>query len=166
MGKKMQIAKDTVAQFNYRIKELDGTQLEDSYGHEPIAFLWGHNNMMPGVEKALEGKVTGDTFTVELPAAETYGELVADNEQRIPVKHLMGNEKGKWKAGMIAAVNTEQGQREVTILKVGKFMVTVDINHPMAGKTLNFELEVMDVRQASNEELEHGHAHGVGGHHH
>lgn len=162
----MQITKDTVVQFNYRIKELDGIELEDSYGHEPVAFLCGHNNMMPGVEKALEGKVPGDSFSVELPPAETYGELLEDNEQRIPVKHLMGNEKGKWKAGMIAVVNTEQGQREVTILKVGKFMVTVDINHPMAGKTLNFELEVVDVRQATKEELEHGHAHGAGGHQH
>ena len=78
----------------------------------------------------------------------------------------MGNTKGKWKAGMIAVVNTEKGQREVTILKVGKFMVTVDINHPMAGKTLNFELDVVDVRQATSEETQHGHAHGVGGHHH
>jgi FKBP-type peptidyl-prolyl cis-trans isomerase SlyD len=162
----MQIAKDTVVQFNYRIKELDGTELEYSYGGDPIAFLCGHNNMMPGVEKALMGKAVGDSFSVELAPGDTYGELLEDNQQRIPVKHLMGNEKGKWKAGMIAAVNTEQGQREVTILKVGKFMVTVDINHPMAGKTLIFELEVMDVRQATAEEVQHGHAHGVGGHHH
>ncbi len=162
----MQIAKDTVVQFNYRIKELDGTELEDSYANDPIAFLCGHNNMMPGVENALLGKTAGDSFSVELAAGETYGELLEDNQQRIPVKHLMGNGKGKWKAGMIAVVNTEQGQREVTILKVGKFMVTVDINHPMAGKTLNFDLEVVDVRQATGEEVEHGHAHGVGGHHH
>jgi FKBP-type peptidyl-prolyl cis-trans isomerase SlyD len=162
----MQISKETVVQFNYRIKELDGTELEDSYAGDPIAYLHGHNNMMPGVEKALKGKTVGDKFSVELPASETYGEIIADNEQRIPVKHLMGNKKSKWKAGMTAVVNTEQGQREVTIIKVGKFMVTVDINHPMAGKTLNFDLEVMDVRQASQEEIEHGHAHGVGGHHH
>ena len=67
---------------------------------------------------------------------------------------------------MTAVVNTEQGQREVTVIKVGKFMVTVDLNHPMAGKTLNFALEVIDVRQATPEEIQHGHAHGVGGHHH
>ena len=76
----MQIAKDTVVQFNYRIKELDGTELEDSYGHDPIAFLCGHNNMMPGVEKALLGKKVGDSFSVELAAAETYGELQEDWE--------------------------------------------------------------------------------------
>ena len=67
---------------------------------------------------------------------------------------------------MTAVVNTEKGQREVTVIKVGKFMVTVDLNHPMAGKTLNFDLEVVDVRQATSEEIQHGHAHGVGGHHH
>ena len=162
----MQIAKDTVVQFNYRIKELDGTELEDSYAGDPVAFLCGHNNMMPGVENALLGKAIGDSFSVELAPGETYGELLKDNQQRVPVKHLMGYEKCKWKAGMIAVINTEKGQREVTILKVGKFMATVDINHPMAGKTLNFELEVVDVRQATVEEIQHGHAHGVGGHHH
>jgi FKBP-type peptidyl-prolyl cis-trans isomerase SlyD len=89
------------------------------------------------------------------------------SEQRIPIKHLHSSEKKpKWKVGMTAVVNSEQGQREVTILKVGKFMVTIDTNHPLAGKTLQFELQVEDVRMASDEEIEHGHAHGAGGHHH
>jgi len=162
----MQISKDTVVQFNYKIKALDGTELEDNYGTDPIAFLCGHNNMMPGVENALLGKTIGDSFSVELGPSETYGELIEDSQQRIPVKHLIGNHKGKWQAGMVAVVNTDQRQREVTIIKMGKFMATVDINHPMAGKTLNFELDVINVRQATAEELQHGHAHGIGGHHH
>ncbi|MFQ3235742.1 MAG: FKBP-type peptidyl-prolyl cis-trans isomerase SlyD [Paraglaciecola sp.] len=160
----MQITKDTVVQFKYRIRELDGTELENNHGSDPVAYLHGHSNMMPGVEGALEGKSVGGSFTVELEPGQTYGEIQADSEQRIPVKHLQGSKK--WQAGMTAIVNTDQGQREVTILKVGKFMVTVDINHPLAGKTLNFELEVVDVRQATADEVEHGHAHGVGGHHH
>ena len=72
----------------------------------------------------------------------------------------------KWKPGMVAVVNTEQGQRQVTVVKVGMFKAEVDNNHPLAGKTLSFEIDVIDVRAASAEEIEHGHAHGVGGHHH
>ena len=163
----MQIEKDTVVQFKYTITELDGTELESNRDAEPVAYLHGHDNMMPGVEAALAGKNVGDSFTVELEPAQTYGEIRENAEQRIPAKHLQ-DEKGtkKWKAGMTAVVNTEQGQRVVTVIKVGKFMVTVDLNHPMAGKTLNFALEVIDVRQATPEEIQHGHAHGVGGHHH
>ncbi|MFQ3198385.1 MAG: FKBP-type peptidyl-prolyl cis-trans isomerase SlyD [Paraglaciecola sp.] len=164
----MQITKDTVVQFTYRIYELDGTELENNHGSDPVAYLHGHSNMMPGVEGALEGKAVGDSFTVELEPAQTYGEIQTDSEQRIPLKHLQGAKQGskKWQAGMTAVVNTDQGQREVTVLKVGKFMVTVDMNHPLAGKTLKFELDVVDVRQATADEVEHGHAHGVGGHHH
>jgi FKBP-type peptidyl-prolyl cis-trans isomerase SlyD len=127
--------------------------------------------MMPGIEKSLESMSKGNELEVELEAAETYGEIQADSEQRISVKHLLGAEKSaekkpKWKAGMTAVVNSEQGQREVTIVKVGKFMVTIDTNHPLAGKTLQFEFQVADVRAATDEEIEHGHAHGAGGHHH
>lgn len=160
----MNITKDTVVQFHYNITDLDGKQVETSYDSDPAAYLHGHANMMPGVEQALEGKQKGDKFSVELGPELTFGELVENAHQRVPVKHLMGAKK--WKAGMTAVVQTEQGQRQVTIVKMGKFMATVDINHPFAGKTLNFELEVIDVRAASREELEHGHAHGVGGHHH
>lgn len=160
----MQISKDTVVQFNYVIKELDGTEVESNGEQGPIAYLHGHVGMMPGIEKALEGKVAGDKVSVELPASETFGEKIEDNEQRVSVKHLMGAKK--WQPGMMAIVNTEHGQRQVKVLKVGKFMATVDINHPLAGKTLQFDLEVVNVREASQEEIEHGHAHGEGGHHH
>jgi FKBP-type peptidyl-prolyl cis-trans isomerase SlyD len=163
----MKISKGTVVQFHYRIKDLDGIELESNFGEQGVAYLHGYNNMMPGIEKSLESMSKGDLLEVELEAAETYGEIQADSEQRIPVKHLNSVEKKpKWKAGMTAVVNSEQGQREVTIIKVGKFMVTIDTNHPLAGKTLQFELQVEDVRAATDEEIEHGHAHGAGGHHH
>ena len=163
----MQVSKGTVVQFYYRIKDLDGKELESNFGDQAVAYLHGYNNMMPGIEKSLESMSKGDLLEVELEAAETYGEIQADSEQRISVKHLLSTEKKpKWKAGMTAVVNTEQGQREVTITKVGKFMVTIDTNHPLAGKTLQFELQVESIRAASDEEIQHGHAHGVGGHQH
>jgi FKBP-type peptidyl-prolyl cis-trans isomerase SlyD len=163
----MKISKGTVVQFHYRIKDTDGKELESNFGDQAVAYLHGYNNMMPGIEKSLESMSKGDVLEAELEAAETYGEIQADSEQRISVKHLLSAEKKpKWKAGMTAVVNTEQGQREVTIIKVGKFMVTIDTNHPLAGRTLQFEFQVEDVRAATDEEIEHGHAHGAGGHHH
>jgi FKBP-type peptidyl-prolyl cis-trans isomerase SlyD len=160
----MQVSKDSVVQFNYVIKDLDGKEVESNAGQAAVAYLHGHNGMMPGIEKSLEGKQSGDKITVELPPGDTFGEKLENAEQRVSVKHLMGAKK--WQAGMSAVVNTEHGQRQVTILKVGKFMATVDTNHPLAGQTLQFELEVTAVRGATEEELEHGHAHGEGGHHH
>ncbi|MCF2946787.1 FKBP-type peptidyl-prolyl cis-trans isomerase [Paraglaciecola aquimarina] len=163
----MQISKGTVVQFHYKISDLEGQELESNFGHEAVAYLHGYNNMMPGIEKSLESMAKGNEIEVELEAAETYGEIQPNSEQRVSVKHLASaDKKVKWKAGMTAVVNTEQGQREVTIIKVGKFMATIDTNHPLAGKTLKFELKVEDVRAATDEEIEHGHAHGVGGHHH
>ncbi|MBT1445852.1 peptidylprolyl isomerase [Shewanella sp. JM162201] len=160
----MQIKDDLVVQFNYTLRDEKGDVLETNEGHSPIAYLHGHDNMMPGVEKAIEGKKVGDKFSVTLPASETYGERIENAEQRVSTKHLMGAKE--WKPGMRAIVNTDQGQRQVTVVKVGKFMVTVDINHPLAGRELTFDLEIVSAREASAEEIAHGHAHGEGGHHH
>ncbi|WP_028304289.1 FKBP-type peptidyl-prolyl cis-trans isomerase [Oceanospirillum maris] len=160
----MSIAKNKVVQFFYTLKDEAGVELESNVGADPVAYLHGHNNMMRGVEKALEGHNIGDKFNVTLPPEETYGLRREDSEQRVPVKHLLGAKK--WKPGMMAVIQTDQGQRQVTVVKVGKFMVTVDNNHPMAGRTLDFELIVTDIRDATPEEVTHGHAHGIGGHHH
>ena len=160
----MQIEKNTVVQFTYSLKDDAGNQLESSETGHPMAYLHGHNNMLEGLEKALEGKADGDNFEVTLPPAEAYGERRDGSEQRVPIKHLQGAKK--WKPGMIANVQTEQGHRQVTVVKAGKFMVTVDTNHPFAGKTLTFDIKVLEVREATAEEQAHGHAHGVGGHQH
>lgn len=158
------IQKDKVVQFHYRIKDLQGKELESNVGQDPVAYLHGHNNMMVGIEKSLLGKQVGDSVEVELPPEETYGEKIKNAEQRVSVKHLQGSKK--WKAGMTAVLETEKGHMEVTIVKMGKFMATVDTNHPLAGQRLNFELTVNDVKDATSDEITHGHAHGVGGHHH
>ncbi|MCL1094284.1 FKBP-type peptidyl-prolyl cis-trans isomerase [Shewanella kaireitica] len=160
----MSIKDDSVVQFNYTLRDEQGEVLESNEGLDPIAYLHGHDNMMPGVENALVGKEVGAKFSVTLPASETYGERNEDAEQRVSVKHLQGAKV--WKAGMRALINTDQGQRQVTIIKMGKFMATVDVNHPLAGRELTFDLEVADVRDATSEEIAHGHAHGKGGHQH
>lgn len=164
----MKITDKTVAQFHYVLKNEAGEELESSHGGEPLAYLHGANNTLVGLENALAGKEAGENFSVTLQPEDAYGERQEDLIQRVPSKHLHGlpNKNAKWKAGMVAVVQTEEGQRQVTVVKTGKFMVTVDINPPLAGKILTFDIEIVDVRSATDEEVEHGHAHGVGGHQH
>ena len=160
----MKIEKDTVAQFHYSLKNEAGELLESTEGNDPMAYLHVHKNIIPGLEKAMLGKAQGDTFTVTVEPKEGYGERKADAKQRIPLKQLQGAKK--WRKGMVAVVQTDQGQRQVVIEKVGKFNADCDLNHPLAGKTLTFDINVVSVREATAEEKSHGHAHGVGGHHH
>lgn len=162
------IGDDKVVQFHYSLTDKEGNALESSREGEPMAYLHGHNNMIPALEAALTGKAVGESFSVTLTAAESYGERKEDAVQRVPVKHLQGLPAGEksWKPGMVAVVQTEQGLRQVTVIKASRFMVNIDTNHPLAGKTLTYELEIIDIRDASNEEIAHGHAHGPGGHQH
>jgi FKBP-type peptidyl-prolyl cis-trans isomerase SlyD len=164
----MKITDKSVVQFHYTLKNEAGEEIENSHKGEPLAYLHGYKNMLVGVENALAGKEIGDKFSVTLQPEDAYGERQEDAIQRVPVKHLQGlpSKNAKWKAGMTAVVQTEAGQRQVTVIKAGKFMITVDTNPPLAGQVLTFDLEVVDIREATAEEVEHGHAHGVGGHHH
>ena len=157
----MQITKDSVVEFHYTLNEA-GEQIETSKNAEPLSYIHGSEGMLPGLEEALDGKAPGDTFSVTLAPSESYGERVDDLIQRIPLKHLQGNTK-VWKAGMTAIVNSNQGRHQVTLVKVGRFNADCDLNHPFAGKTLTFDVEVINVRQATDEELSHGHVHGEGG---
>lgn len=163
-----QITDGTVVQFHYTLTDADNTQIETNIGSEPLAYLHGHGGMIPALEEALEGKSQGDTLHLTLTPEQAYGERKQGQEQRVPLKHLQGLPKGvrKWQAGMVAIVQTDQGMRQVTVVKPGLKMVLVDTNHPLAGKTLTYDIEITDVREATAEEIAHGHAHGVGGHHH
>jgi FKBP-type peptidyl-prolyl cis-trans isomerase SlyD len=160
----MKITKDTVVQFNYVLKDVDGNILEQTETDQPIAYLHGHKNMLAGVEGALEGHEASESVAVTLAPEDAYGNVKEDALMKIPLKHLQGAKK--WRPGMIATVNTEKGQHQVTVVKLGRFMVTVDSNHPFAGKTLTFEMDVVNVREATANEISHKHAHGAGGHQH
>jgi FKBP-type peptidyl-prolyl cis-trans isomerase SlyD len=159
----MKIEKDRVVRFHYTVSEVGQEPLESSKEREPLAILIGHGNIIPGLEKAMEGHEAGESFGVDVPAAEAYGEKREGLSQRVPKKHF-GNQR--LAPGMQVVLNTNFGPRAVTIEKVGMSVVDVDLNHPMAGKDLHFDVEIVDVREASAEELEHGHVHGDGGHHH
>lgn len=159
----MKIEKDRVVRFHYTVSEVGQEPLETSEGREPLAILIGHGNIIPGLEKAMEGREAGEKFDVDVVAAEAYGERREGLTQRVPKKHFQG---ARLEPGMQAVLPTNFGPRAVTIQKVGMSVVDVDLNHPMAGKDLHFAIEIVDVREAAAEELEHGHVHGDGGHHH
>ena len=159
----MKIEKDRAVRFHYTVGEVGQPATESSQGGEPLAILIGHNNIIPGLEKAMEGREAGETFSVDVPAAEAYGERREGLTQRIPKKHF-GEQR--LQPGMQVVLQTNFGPRAVTIEKVGMSVVDVDLNHPMAGKDLDFDIEVVEVREASAEELAHGHVHGDGGHQH
>ena len=161
----MKIEQNKVATIYYRLKDDRGIELENNYDSDPMAFLQGHGNIMPAIERAIEGLQTNDEQSVTLKPAEAYGERRANSAQKIPVKHILGKPK-KLSAGQLVKVNTEKGAIDATVIKPGRFMVEIDFNHPFAGKTLTFEIKVVDVRDATNEEIAHGHAHGLGGYQH
>lgn len=160
----MIVSKDTVVTFHYTLKNADGEEMESSTGRDPMSYLQGANNIIVGLEKAMEGHAVNDKFSATIEPEEAYGVRVEDNIQRIPLKRLKG--LGKIKVGQVLNLQTDRGPVQVTVVKMGRFNVDVDANHPLAGVTLTFDVEITEIRQASEEETEHGHVHGSGGHHH
>jgi len=164
----MQIAKNHVVTFHYYLKNEQGEELETSRSGEPMAYLHGHGNIIAGLESGMAGRAVDDVFSITVKPADAYGERRENAVQRVPVKHLLQEKKGrmKLKPGMVVSINTEDGPRQVVVVKAGKFNVDVDNNHPLAGKTLTFDVEIISIREATADEIAHGHAHGVGGHQH
>lgn len=159
----MQITQDKAVVLNYTLKDVDGSVLESSVGSEPLAYLHGHNNIIVGLEKELEGKSQGDSIEATIAPEEAYGERNKDMVQVVDRNLFEGMDVDP---GTQFQAQTSQGVQLVTVVSADDDEVTIDGNHPMAGKTLVFEVEVLEVRDASAEELEHQHVHGPGGHRH
>ena len=160
----MNVAKDTVVRFHYTLRDDAGAQIETSHGQQPMTILVGHGGIIPGLEQALIGRSAGESFEVTVAPEQAYGVRHDNMVQRVPKKYF--RDGARLRAGDTAVVTTKEGPRMVTVLKVGMSVVDVDLNHPMAGRTLAFAIEVVDVRAASEEELAHHHVHGEGGHQH
>jgi len=161
----MLIAHDKVVLIHYTLTDDAGKVLDSSSGGDPLAYLHGQGNIISGLEKALEGRQAGDKLNVRVEPAEGYGVRDDSLVQQVP-RRAFGSVKDV-QAGMQFHAQTSQGHmRVVTVTRVQGDMVTVDGNHPLAGEVLNFDVEVTEVRDATGEELEHGHVHGPGGHHH
>jgi FKBP-type peptidyl-prolyl cis-trans isomerase SlyD len=161
----MVVAADKVVLINYTLTNDGGKVIDSSAGGEPLAYIHGHGNLIPGLERELEGKPAGTKLSVKIAPADGYGERDAGLVQRVP-KRSFGN-VSNLQPGMQFQAQTSDGHaRVVTVKGVQGDMVTIDGNHPLAGEHLNFEVEITEVREATPEELEHGHVHGPGGHHH
>ncbi len=160
----MQIAKHAVVSIDYTLTDDSGEMLDTSKGAEPLVYMQGIGNLIPGLEKALEGRQSGDQFQVSIPPEEAYGLRDDENMEEVPLDSFEGNEE--LEVGMQVEVQHEHGMHLMTIAAIGDETITLDANHPLAGETLNFDVTVVDVRAATAEELQHGHAHGGGGHHH
>lgn len=160
----MEIAADRVVLIHYTLKGDDGVVLDRSAGGEPLAYIQGHGNLVPGLEKALEGKEGGKSLTVNVSPADGYGTRDEALVQRVPKRSLQGS--GEIKKGMQFQGQTADGMRLFTVIAVVGDMVTLDGNHPLADQTLHFDIQIVSVREATDDELAHGHVHGAGGHHH
>ncbi|WP_296402207.1 peptidylprolyl isomerase [Psychrobacter sp.] len=154
------IAKDTAVRFNYILKDENGNVIDQSQG-EPLAYLHGHNNIIPGLEKELEGKSAGESLTAVIEPADAYGEYQEQAVQQVPRSNFQGVDNIQ--PGMQFQSEAEGQVMLVTVTDVNDETVTVDANHPLAGKKLSFDVEIVEVRAATEDELNHGHVHGTGG---
>jgi len=157
----MKIEDKKIVSFHYTLSNAEGEQMESSRERDPMSYLHGSHNIIPGLEKAMAGKAVGDSFEVTVEPADAYGERDDKQVQRISAKHF--RKSVRLEPGQLVTLQTKQGPIQATVVKVGRFNVDVDTNHPLAGQPLTFDVEVTDVRDATKEEMSHGHAHGKGG---
>jgi FKBP-type peptidyl-prolyl cis-trans isomerase SlyD len=159
----MTIQKNSVVTINYTLKDETGEVLDSSEEQEPLTYLHGLGNVIPGLEAALEGKSAGDSVKVTIPPEEAYGAWDGEKILQIPKGQFSGVDEIT--EGMEFSVHSNNGEEVVIVTKVDGDTVTVDANHPLAGKTLHFDVSIVGVREATSDELDHGHAHGPGGAH-
>lgn len=157
----MTISDKCVASIHYTLTNSDGEVIDSSAGQEPLAYLHGAGNIIPGLEQELLGKTVGDKLSVSVTPSEAYGERDDTLIQELPLDMFGGVDKVE--VGMEFHAQTQNGMQVVEVIGVKDDTVTIDGNHPLAGMHLNFEVEVTDIREATEEELEHGHVHAPGG---
>lgn len=160
----MIISENTVVLFDFTLTDGGGARIDSSEGDDPVAYLHGTGAIVPGLEVAFEGKSQGDTFQVTVPPADGFGERDEALMEVVPREEF--EDSAELEVGMQFRVPTDDGESIVTVMEVSDDEVSLDGNHELAGMTLNFDVVIREVRKATPEEIAHGHAHGVGGHHH
>lgn len=170
----MKVTKDHAVSFDYQVRNSRSELLDSSEGSGPMAYIHGYSSIIPGLEKALEGKAAGDEVQVVVPPAEAYG--LRDEKRMGTVDRSIFPAGAEIKPGMRFRAASEHGTDNVVVVAVEGDSITVDANHPLAGETLTFQVTIRDVRPATSEEIAHGHVHhehahghggcGCGGHHH
>ena len=159
------IKQNSVVTMHYELKDAQGEILDSSEGQDPLTYLHGAGNIIVGLEEQLVGKAAGDNVSAVVSPEKGYGEPVDALIQVVP-KEAFGAEVDNIEVGMRFQAETEQGPVPVVVTAVDDANVTVDGNHPLAGQELHFNVTISDVRDASQEEIDHGHVHGPGGHEH
>ena len=160
----MKVAKNTVVSLNYTLKNNEGEILDTSDGREPLVYLHGVGALIPGLENVLEGEGEGSKVSTVINPEDAYGDRTDELLHKVPKSGFTGDEE--MQEGMRVQLETENGPAIAVISKIEGEEVTLDLNHPLAGMELHFDVEVVGIREAQQEEIEHGHAHGPGGHHH
>jgi FKBP-type peptidyl-prolyl cis-trans isomerase SlyD len=156
----MQVSENKVVSIHYDLTDNQGESLDSSREREqPLDYLHGAGNIIPGLEQALEGKAEGDAMKVTIEPADAYGEPQEALIQQVP-REMLSDIEGL-QVGMQLQASSEQGQHTVVVREIKDDNVTIDANHPLAGVTLNFDVEVVAIRDASSEEIEHGHVHSA-----
>jgi FKBP-type peptidyl-prolyl cis-trans isomerase SlyD len=158
----IRIASQKVAKIAYTLKDDGGEIVDSSVGRDPLVYIHGIGSLVTGLEKALDGRAAGDHIAVSINPAEGYGERDESLIRKIPIRKLPG---GKAKVGARIRAETDAGPMLLLVMGVQGDYATVDPNHPLSGKTLHFEVDVIEVREATEDELKHGHVHGPGEHH-
>ncbi len=161
----MKITTNSVVSLDYTLKNNNGEVLDSSNGREPLVYLHGVGALIPGLENEIEGLEKGATKNVVVQPENGYGTRSEELLHVVPTSGFQGD-INELQIGMQVQLDTEQGPAIATIAKVETEEVTLDLNHPLAGEVLNFDISVVDVRLATPDEIAHGHVHGAGGHHH
>ncbi len=162
----MKIAQNRVVLMHYTLKDEHGNTIDSSEGQEPLAYIQGIGNVVPGLEDALEGKSKGDKLQVTVEPTDGYGERNDEMVQQVSKSGFNAEGDEELVPGMQVQIETNNGPSIAMVTKIEEDDVTLDLNHPLSGVTLNFDIEVVDVRASTEEEIEHGHVHGPGGHQH
>jgi len=160
----MKITKNTVVSLDYTLKNNDGTVLDSSAGREPLVYLHGVGALIPGLENKLEGLEANAALNVTIQPEDGYGKRSEELIHKVSKAGFQGDEE--MQVGMQVQLDTENGPMIATIAGIEGEEVTLDLNHPLADEILHFDVEIKDVRNATEDEISHGHVHGVGGHHH
>jgi len=154
----LMIGEKSVVSMHYKLTDNDGNVIDSSEGMDPLTYLHGAGNIIPGLEQALVGKVEKDSLTVKVAPAEGYGEVIQELIETVPISAFQGVDNVE--AGMAFEAQNSSGQMQRIVVKnVEGDQVTIDGNHPLAGVELNFDVEIVSVREATEEEIEHGHVH-------
>ncbi len=159
------ITQNKIVTIHYVLKDNEGNELDSSTGKDPLVYLHGASNIIVGLEEELEGKTTGDTVDAVISPEKGYGVPVVALIQTVP-REAFGDAIDDIEVGKRFQAETEQGPVPVVVTATDDKTVTVDGNHPLAGKELHFNVSIADIRDASAEEIEHGHPHGPAGHAH